>query len=98
MHIQYRRPKIEALVETRAGAAKYPPEIVDRLFEVLDVIAAASEEKQLYQFKGLRYELLRGKRKGEASMRLNDQWRLIVAVHEDSEGFFAEIIDIEDYH
>ena len=47
--------------------------------------------------KGFHFEKLKG-RKGERTLRLNKQWRLIVFVDEDEDGSFLLIIDIEDYH
>jgi toxin HigB-1 len=48
----------------------------------------------------LRFEKLSGKRakQGQRSLRLNNQWRLIVTVDEDEQGNYLTIIDIEDYH
>ena len=39
-----------------------------------------------------------GDRKGERSLRLNDQWRLIVVLDEDEEGKHFLIKGIMDYH
>lgn len=36
--------------------------------------------------------------KGERSLRLNDQWRLIVRLMKDEEGKLILIINLEDYH
>lgn len=54
----------------------------------------------MYALKGLRFEKLKGKRgkQGQYSLRLNQQWRLIVSLEEDEEGKYILIIDIEDYH
>jgi len=74
--------------------------VVDDFFEVMAIIDAAVDERDLYAQKGLRFEKLKGKRgnQGQRSLRLNDQWRLIVTVDEDNEGNYLTIIDIEDYH
>ncbi len=74
--------------------------MVDDFFEVMAIIDAAVDERDLYAQKGLRFEKLKGKRgnQGQRSLRLNDQWRLIVTVDENKEGNYLTIIDIEDYH
>jgi proteic killer suppression protein len=74
--------------------------VVDDFFEVMAIIDAAVDERDLYAQKGLRFEKLKGKRgnQGQRSLRLNDQWRLIVTVDENKEGNYLTIIDIEDYH
>ncbi len=61
------------------------------------IIDAAVDERDLYAQKGLRFKKLKGKR-GQRSLGLNDQWRLIVTVDEDNQGNYLTIIDIEDYH
>jgi toxin HigB-1 len=54
----------------------------------------------LYAQKSLRYEKLQGSRgkDRERSLRLNDQWRLIVTEEADEEGRYLLIHKIEDYH
>ena len=74
--------------------------MVDDFFEVMAIIDAAIDERDLYAQKGLRFEKLQGKRakEGQRSLRLNSQWRLILSVNDDDEGHYLTIIDIEDYH
>lgn len=47
--------------------------------------------------KSLHYEKLKGKRSHQRSMRLNDQFRLIVEI-EEANGRTVVVISIEDYH
>ncbi len=47
--------------------------------------------------KSLHYEKLRGDREGQHSMRLNDQWRLVLRI-EVAVGKTAVIIEVVDYH
>jgi toxin HigB-1 len=51
----------------------------------------------LYQFRGLHFERLE-RNAEEHSIRLNDQWRLIVRFREDDGGRYMWIDKIEDYH
>ncbi len=46
----------------------------------------------------LHYEKLKGDREGQRSMRLNDQWRLILRVTQVEPGKLVVIISIVDYH
>ena len=64
------------------------------------IIDGAPDERDLYKFKSLHFEKLAGKRgkQEQRSLRLNDQFRLIVKLDRDSEGKYILIIDIEDYH
>ena len=48
--------------------------------------------------KSLHYEKLKGDLAGQRSMRLNDQWRLILRLEEDDTGKLVVIVSIADYH
>ena len=63
----------------------------------MSAIDAAIDSRDLRKLKGFRFEKPKG-RPGERSLRLNKQWRLIVALEKDSKGNYLLIIDIEDYH
>jgi len=99
LRFYFKKKKLEALYTEEKDAHKYPG-VVDDFFEVMAIIDAAVDERDLYAQKGLRFEKLKGKREkqGQRSLRLNDQWRLIVTVDEDEQGNYLTIIDIEDYH
>ncbi len=99
LRFYFKRKKLEALYTEEKDAHKYPG-VVDDFFEVMTIIDAAVDERDLYAQKGLRFEKLKGKRgkQGQRSLRLNNQWRLIVTVDEDEQGNYLTIIDIEDYH
>lgn len=99
LRFEFKKKKLEALYTEEKDAHKYPG-VVDDFFEVMQIIDAAPDERELYAQKGLRFEKLSGTRgkQGERSLRLNDQWRLIVILQKDDEGKSLLIIDIEDYH
>ena len=98
MRFWFKNKKLKALYTEEKGAHKYPPGVVDAFLDVMSIIAAAMDERDLYKLKGLRYEKLKGDRKGQHSIRLNDQFRLIVEREKDHQGRYLLIIDIEDYH
>lgn len=99
MRFRFKDKKLEALYTEEKNAHKYP-NVVDDFFEVMAIIVAALSERDLYANKGLRFEKLVGQRgkQGQRSLRLNKQWRLIVTLEEDEEGFYLQILGIEDYH
>ena len=61
-------------------------------------IVAAVDERDLRALKSLHYEKLAGRRFGQHSIRLNDQWRLIVRIGSNVDGRVVIIIEIVDYH
>jgi len=60
-------------------------------------IRAAVDERDFYALKSLHFEKLEN-RGNERSMRLNDQWRLIVEIVGEAPKKTVWIIGIEDYH
>ena len=64
----------------------------------LAFIRAAPDERDFYSFRGLRFEKLKGDRVGQYSMRLNDQWRLIIEFSESKKGKVVVVISVVDYH
>ena len=65
MRFRFGNKKIEALYYEEKGARRYPPEVVDGFFEVVAIIRAAKDERDLHALKSLRYEKLKGERAGE---------------------------------
>ncbi len=62
----------------------------------LDRLDAAVVLKDLAVLPGNRFEALRGDRKGQYSIRINDQWRICFEWCEDIPG--PSNVEIVDYH
>jgi proteic killer suppression protein len=62
----------------------------------LDRLEAAAVLKDLAMLPGNRFEALRGDRKGQYSIRINDQWRTCFEWPEDALG--PSNVEIVDYH
>ena len=99
MRFHFKNKKLEALYTEGKNAHKYP-DVVDDFFEVMAIIAAASDERDLYAQKGLHFEKLTGQRgnQWQRSLRLNKKWRLIVTLEKDQQGVYLQIFGREDYH
>lgn len=65
---------------------------IQRRLQILD---AASELQDLAKLPSNRFEALKGDRKGQYSIRINDQWRLCFRWSDENEAFDVEIVD---YH
>lgn len=100
MRFKFKSSKLEQFYTSERRAKRYPPEVVDAFFDVISVIAAAVDERDIYALKGFRFEKLNGQRgiRGERSLRLNVQWRLIVKLEHDEQGKLMLIIDIEKHY
>jgi len=58
------------------------------------MLDAAPDLKALYTLPGNRLEALKGDRKGQCSIRINDQWRICFEWR-DGDAYQVEIVD---YH
>jgi len=59
------------------GKQKYPPAIIKQYKKAVQRLISIPRLATLSQFRGLEFEYLKGNRKGQCSIRLNDQYRLI---------------------
>ena len=89
----------KALEALEKGEGQVISEAVTAAFRKrMQLIRAANDERDFYAMRSLRFEKLQGNRSHQHSMRLNDQFRLIV----EYEGFGRDktivIVGIEDYH
>ena len=64
----------------------------------MNFIRQAVDERDLYGMKSLHFEKLKGARSEDRSIRLNDQWRLILRFEGDGSSKTVVIMSIEDYH
>ncbi|MGH2460892.1 MAG: type II toxin-antitoxin system RelE/ParE family toxin [Chloroflexota bacterium] len=64
----------------------------------MQAIRAATDERDLRRMKSFHFEKLAGSRQHQYSMRLNDQYRLILEFQGADRSKVVWIIGIEDYH
>ncbi len=62
----------------------------------LDRLEAAVELRDLAVLPGNRFEVLKGDRRGQYSVRVNDQWRICFEWREGASG--PSNVEIVDYH
>ena len=62
----------------------------------LRILEAAAAIHDLRQLPGNRLEILKGDRKGQYSVRINDQWRICFEWPDGADG--PENVEIVDYH
>ena len=86
-------------LETDASYDAGFSQVVVRAFRArMQFIRAAVDERAFYGVRSLRFEKLKGERKRQHSMRLNDQWRLVVELEGVGRGKVVVVVSIEDYH
>lgn len=78
----------------RERSAKLPPDIQRVALRKLWMLDAATQLSELRVPPGNRLEALRGERKGQQSIRINDQWRVCFRWRAGD----AYDVEIVDYH
>ena len=86
--------KRTAAIFVGLGIRGLPNQIVDRARVKLQILDAAKAVDDLRVPPGNRLEILKGDRRGQHSIRINDQWR-ICFVWRDGGAWDVEIVD---YH
>ncbi len=74
-------------------------QLADSFRELVQFIVEAQDERELYAWKALHFERLKGRRRHQRSLRLNRQFRLIVEIEAQPAGRnLIAVKSIEDYH
>jgi proteic killer suppression protein len=97
MRFAFKSEELEQLYETGVNP-RFHPYLVRAFFRVLARISAATDERDIRSSKALRLEKLKGDRDGQFSVRLNDQWRLVITFERDLNGQYIIIVELVDYH
>lgn len=71
-----------------------PPAVAQRAFDKLRILHAAADVQDLRSPPGNRLEKLSGDRRGQWSVRINDQWRICFHF---AAGLATEV-EVTDYH
>jgi toxin HigB-1 len=97
MELRYADRRLERLEMDAGFTAGFDRSIVRAFRSRVQFIRAAPDERVFYAMKSLHYEKLAGKRSHQRSMRLNDQFRLILEVEQWPRKRIV-VVSVEDYH
>lgn len=98
MEVTFKNRSLDRLETDASYSAGFSDVIVKSYRKAMQHIRAASDERTLYTRRSFRFEKLSGNRKGQYSMRLNIQWRLIVELHGGGSETTISVVEISDYH
>lgn len=98
MDVRHADKNVERLEEDVEFTGGYGRPVVKGFRKVMQVIHAADDERVFYAMKSLHFEKLLGDRAHQHSMRINDQFRLIVEFEGKAPNKRIVVVGIEDYH
>ncbi len=88
------RDKLTASIADGSVRKGFPDDLVRRSQQLLTLLNAASDVKDLRSPPGNRLKKLSGDREGQYSIRINRQWRICFVWTEGG----PEDVEITDYH
>jgi proteic killer suppression protein len=97
MNVRYEDRRLERLEIDEKNTGGFGSNVVKAFRRQMNFIRNAVDERDFYAMKSLHFERLSGKRAGEHSIRLNDQFRLVFRI-ERAPSKTVVIIEIVDYH
>lgn len=98
MEVQFKDADLDILEQDANFNAGLSQSLVSAFRKRMQQIRAAPDERVFYALRSLHFEKLKGGRSHQHSMRLNDQWRLIIEFDDSKSPKEIIIIGIEDYH
>lgn len=99
MQIEYGDDDLRCLAEDSDFAPRQWSRGLIRAYRMkIQVLASAKDERDLRHLRSLRLKELSGKRRGTSSIRLNEQYRLILRFRTDPGGRVVIVLELVDYH
>lgn len=84
MIIKFNNLYLEALAQDEAkGKPKYNDQVIYKFRKTLKILQHAPDTKSLWSLNGLSFEILKGDRKGQCSVRVDYHYRLIFKIEQD---------------
>jgi proteic killer suppression protein len=98
MEVAFADESLDRLETDADYSAGFGAAVVKAYRKRMQQIRAATDERTFYARRSLNFEKLKGDREGQHSMRLNNQWRLIVELKGAAPMKIVRIIEVVDYH
>lgn len=98
MKVRFEDVALDRLETDAEFTAGFQASIVTVFRRRMQQIRSAPDERTFYALKSLHFEKLKRANPGEHSMRMNDQWRLIVRFEGEGDNKTIIVVKIADYH
>jgi proteic killer suppression protein len=96
--VEYEDDDLRRLAEDASFTQKrWGRDVVRAYRKKIQILLSSMDERDLRNVKSLRLEKLRGDREGQRSIRLNDQFRLILKFRTEGDRLVI-VVEIVDYH
>lgn len=98
MEVEFEDPALERLETDRRYDGGYAQGVVTAFRMRMQFIRSSEDERKFSAWRALRFEKLKGDRADQYSIRIKDQWRLILKFKKEPTGKIVVVISIADYH
>jgi proteic killer suppression protein len=98
MDIRFEDSDLDRLETDSSFSAGFPASIVKAFRMRMQWIRSSPDERSFYGLRSFRFEKMKRSKLGEYSMRLNDQWRLIIRFEGEGKKKVVVVVAITDYH
>ena len=101
MKVKFNTKELESFYTTPLGNIKgklpFSKDIIKQYKKKVQILISIESIDDLKQFRSLNFEALKGHRKGEYSIRLNIQYRLIFKIEKERNGdYVIELIVLNE--
>jgi len=98
MDVEFADPDLQRLETDLDYNGGFGIEIVRGFRKAIRFVRAAEDERDFRAMRSLNFEKLRGDRSHQYSLRINQQWRLIIEIEKSDPKNTIIVVSIEDYH
>jgi toxin HigB-1 len=98
MEVEFGNAQLEQLEKDPACNGGFGVVVVRGYRKVMRFIRSAGDERDFRAMRSLNFEKLKGDRDHQYSLRINNQWRLIIEIKKASPKNIIVVMSIEDYH
>ena len=98
MRVRHADSQVEALETDSTLDGAYAAGIPRAYRKLMNLIRNAVDERAFYAMKALHFKKLKPPFEHQHSMRLNDQWRLVLEFEGKGSSKVVVVVGIKDYH
>ena len=75
---------------------RFQPQIIKRYIDRINTLESVDGIEELYRYNSLNFEALQGDKKGEYSIRINDQYRIEFTIEQSNDQCSVSICNIKE--